>query len=115
MDISQTGLKFIAAMFLLKFTSCMSIFNESIGKEIGFYKGFVSTWKLLAVDGTLKKRQLRIIDQLSLLLNSVDYNNPEDEQMETKLGEIRTKFKQLSSMLRLPVDVKKDSDSAMSF
>ena len=91
--------------------------GKEVGKEIGFYKGFLETWKLLTVsDGKLKKRQLNLMKQMSTLLECVNYDNPEDLQMDHRLAEIRTKFKQLSSLLRLPVDIQKDSATAvMSF
>jgi Essential protein Yae1, N terminal. len=87
--------------------------GKELGKEIGFYKGFVMmSQELLSVESS--KRQHILLEQLKKLLDKVNYDNPEDEKMEEIIAKIRTKFKQLTSLLKVPVNIEK-GDSAMSF
>ena len=88
--------------------------GKELGKEIGFYKGFVETWKNVLSVKDASKRQISLLESLSQLLDQLNYENPEDEAMEENIAKIRTKFKQLSSILKVPVNIEKDA-SLMSF
>jgi len=88
--------------------------GREIGKELGFYKGFVKTWLLFI--STDKKRAVKLLEQLHQLLN--EYNdsvNIEDETMQDKVDIIRAKFKQVSSVLKVPTELIKDEASQFSF
>ena len=87
--------------------------GKELGKEIGFYKGFVlMCQEMLSVQSS--KRQQTLLEQLKKLLDKVNYDNPEDVKMEEIIAKIRTKFKQLTSLLKVPVNIEK-GDLAMSF
>ena len=84
------------------------VYGKELGKEIGFYKGFVSCYCELLNEQTASKRQLSLLKQLSELLDEINYENAEDEGLDDKMAKIRTKFKQLSSILKVPVNINKD-------
>ncbi|XP_057312549.1 protein LTO1 homolog [Hydractinia symbiolongicarpus] len=75
-----------------------------IGREIGFYKGFVETW-LLLLDNNMKKNHQKVLEQLKELVDKFTYDDPENNDTHDLLAQIRTKFRQLSSVLKIPTEL----------
>ena len=89
--------------------------GREIGREIGFYIGFVEMWLSLSqYDQSIKKRTEKILYQLKDMLNGFPLSSPEDITMQDKLTDIRAKFKQVSSVLKLPTQTNTDT-SQISF
>nr|XP_012556044.1 uncharacterized protein LOC101238018 isoform X2 [Hydra vulgaris]XP_047126463.1 uncharacterized protein LOC101238018 isoform X2 [Hydra vulgaris]XP_047126464.1 uncharacterized protein LOC101238018 isoform X2 [Hydra vulgaris]XP_047126465.1 uncharacterized protein LOC101238018 isoform X2 [Hydra vulgaris] len=73
--------------------------GKEIGKEIGFYKGLVTTFLLLTEDD-LKGKTLKIISKFKKQLDEFSFD-PQNESINDNLDEIRSKFKQISSILKI--------------
>lgn len=91
--------------------------GKELSREIGFYKGFVSMLLALItcdIDSKHKEKQFRLLEQLNTLLGEYVYDEKEFDNMQLKLGQIRSKFKQISSVFKLPTNNIKHNNE-MSF
>ena len=88
--------------------------GKEIGKEIGFYKGFVTTLTLLS-ENELNDKTSKILFRFKRQLDEFSFNDPESESMRNNLDAIRSKFKQISSILRINTEWFKDSFPKISF
>merc|ERR1739838_1260680 len=70
--------------------------GKEISREIGFYKGFVSMLLLLVEkDDGHSEKQKKLLEQLNALLADYSYDAHEFDNMQVRLGNIRSKFKQI--------------------
>ena len=90
--------------------------GKELSREIGFYKGFVQVllFMIMKEDVKRKEKQQKLIQQLNCLLQGFSYEKHQYEKMQGDLAQIRSKFKQISSVFKLPVTIQKESQE-MSF
>lgn len=88
------------------------VYGKELGKEVGFYKGFIKTYQELLPKDNISKRASLLFLQISNLIDNLNFENPEDEAIGDIMNRLRTKFKQLSSLLKVPV---LNNDSTMTF
>ena len=88
------------------------MYGKELGKEVGFYKGFIETYQLLLSEEICSKRVSNLFSQITNLIGNLSFDNPEDETIGNVMTQIRTKFKQLSSLLKVPV---KNNNVSMAF
>ncbi|XP_071942195.1 protein LTO1 homolog [Antedon mediterranea] len=75
-------------------------FGKQVGEEIGFYHGFVLTWKnILEKKDERNTRKMKAFASLLGMLEDFDLSNPSVDDYMVKLTQIRSKFKQVSSLL----------------
>ena len=91
--------------------------GKELSREIGFYKGFVAVLGLMmsgGADEQWREKQRKLVEQLDGLLDNFTYNEEQYDQMQSTLALIRSKFKQISSVFKLPVTIQKQQEG-MSF
>lgn len=88
------------------------IYGKELGKEVGFYKGFIETYQLILSERTCSKRVSNLFSQITNLIDTLNFDNAEDESIGNLMTQIRNKFKQLSSLLKVPVQ---NNDQSMAF
>ena len=88
------------------------IYGKELGKEVGFYKGFIETYQLILSDKSCSKRISNLFFQRKKLIDTLNFDNPEDEIIGNLMTQTRNKFKQLSSLLKVPVQ---NNDQSMAF
>lgn len=88
------------------------IYGKELGKEVGFYKGFIETYQTILSERTCSKRISSLFSQIASLISNLNFDNAEDETIGNLMTQIRNKFKQLSSLLKVPVQ---NNDQSMAF
>jgi len=76
-----------------------------LGEELGYYSGCVAAWRALfvldpALSGAKNERAVRTLEQLDELLKAFPVD-PTNESLFDALESIRSKFKQLASLLKV--------------
>lgn len=85
-----------------------------IGQEIGFYVGFTQGWIKHLSSQTENKKSEKVIANLEKLNNlAKDFpsDNLKDVDVVEKLDTMRAKFKTICSLLKIPADFSKRSNS----
>ncbi|PIK34759.1 putative oral cancer-overexpressed protein 1-like [Apostichopus japonicus] len=92
---------------------------NQIGGEIGFYNGCVHVWiaviqKEEVLDG--KERKLKALQGLKALLDGFQVHDISREDYWDNVTKIRAKFKQVSSLLKIPTEfINKSAATGLSF
>nr|XP_057933836.1 protein LTO1 homolog [Doryrhamphus excisus] len=74
--------------------------------EISFYYGFAVAWKCLLqhrTDSKLRKR-MKVLDSLLDLIHNCSYDDPQSATLQDDVGCLRSKFKQVCSILCIQTD-----------
>ncbi|XP_057711555.1 protein LTO1 homolog [Corythoichthys intestinalis] len=82
--------------------------GAKLSTEISFYYGFAITWKSLLQHRTepkLKKR-LKVVESLLGLIQNSSLEDPKSEKLKEGMEKLRSKFKQVCSVLGLQTDFK---------
>ncbi|KAM4597143.1 protein LTO1 homolog [Fundulus diaphanus] len=79
-----------------------------LASEISFYYGFAITWKCLLernADDRSRKR-LRALEALLNLIQKTPLDDPQAVKLQEDTEKLRSKFRQVCSMLNVPTDFK---------
>ncbi|CAL8379067.1 unnamed protein product [Arctogadus glacialis] len=74
--------------------------------EVSFYYGFALTWKSL-LDNKMdakSRKHLKCVDGLMSMIQTFPYDNPQAEGLLENMQKIRTKFRQVCSVMSVPTD-----------
>lgn len=94
--------------------------GATINKELGFYKGFITTWMALLdvadvsqLSSVHKTRSSLLM--LIQMIDSVPRCEPQHKELHTHLANIRAKFRQICSLLNLSPSFDVGTVHGMSF
>ncbi|XP_062868704.1 protein LTO1 homolog [Trichomycterus rosablanca] len=80
--------------------------GAKLSAEVSFYHGFALTWKCLfqnATDGKERKR-LKAVESLLGIIQKFPYEDPQYENLQEDMQNVRAKFRQVCSLLNVSVD-----------
>uniref|UniRef100_A0A0B6Y8F7 Essential protein Yae1 N-terminal domain-containing protein n=1 Tax=Arion vulgaris TaxID=1028688 RepID=A0A0B6Y8F7_9EUPU len=77
--------------------------GTEIGKEVGFYAGFAAYWMRMKNVEDHNPRIVKVCETIIKLVVTFDNVQPTDELLTDTLNSVRGKFKQLSSLIGVPV------------
>ncbi|XP_072981778.1 uncharacterized protein [Typha angustifolia] len=77
-----------------------------VGEELGFYRGCVDVWNSVnrSDPGVFSSRLKKSIEQLGKLVDGYPLSEPENEQVQEKMENIRLKFRQISANLDVKLE-----------
>eukprot|EP00112_Aurelia_sp_Birch-Aquarium-sp1_P015877 Seg3553.2 transcript_id=Seg3553.2/GoldUCD/mRNA.D3Y31 product="Oral cancer-overexpressed protein 1" protein_id=Seg3553.2/GoldUCD/D3Y31 len=75
--------------------------GKSFAQEVGFYDGFVSTLMTLYEQETKSIRLMKVLKKMKTKLDKIQGRtlDPQNQELFDDLEDIRSKFKQVSSMI----------------
>ncbi|XP_078000430.1 protein LTO1 homolog [Glandiceps talaboti] len=76
---------------------------QEIASEIGFYQGFITTWRMILQrdESTSNSRKLKVLESVHTLLEQFPLNDVHCKNFFEDLNKIRAKFKQVCSLLNV--------------
>lgn len=79
-----------------------------LSSEINFYYGFAVTWKCLLQDRTDAKsrKRVKVLDTVLGLIENSNYDDPQSPKLQEDVEKLRSKFRQVCSLLNIPSDFK---------
>ncbi|XP_054594430.2 protein LTO1 homolog isoform X1 [Nothobranchius furzeri] len=90
-----------------------------LSSEISFYHGFAITWKCLLHHNTDERSRKRVkaLESLLAVIQTVPLADPQSVELQDGTEKLRSKFRQVCSLLNVPMDFKEHFRSAedMSF
>ncbi|XP_029438829.1 protein LTO1 homolog [Rhinatrema bivittatum] len=95
-----------------------ALHGAKVGSEIGCYYGFACTWRSLLQKCASEKysKKLKVLDALLGMIQNFPYEDPTYAKLHEDLDKIRSKFKQLCSLLCVHPDFGLcDKDSGLAF
>ncbi|KAJ3594028.1 hypothetical protein NHX12_006360 [Muraenolepis orangiensis] len=90
-----------------------------VSAEVSFYYGFALTWKCLIQnkEDAKSKKHMRCVETLMTRIDDFPLGEPQYENLLEDMQKIRTKFRQLCSLMNVPTDFSDytRSNSQMTF
>ncbi|XP_054626968.1 protein LTO1 homolog isoform X2 [Dunckerocampus dactyliophorus] len=86
--------------------ACWSQSQPDFGRQISFYYGFAVAWKSLLqhrIDPKLRKR-IKALESLLGLIQNCSYDDPQSATLQDDVDRLRSKFKQVCSILSIQTD-----------
>ncbi|XP_012670246.2 protein LTO1 homolog isoform X1 [Clupea harengus] len=82
------------------------IHGGKLSAEVSFYRGFALTWKyLLQMNMDSKARKpLKILEALTGMIQTFPLEDPQNQELEENMKQIRAKFRQVCSLLHISTD-----------
>ncbi|XP_061620355.1 protein LTO1 homolog [Phyllopteryx taeniolatus] len=82
--------------------------GAQLSAEISFYYGFVVTWKCLVqhTSEPKQRKRLKTLESLLGLIQNSSYEEPQSAKLKDDMGRLRSKFKQVCSILSVHTDFK---------
>ncbi|XP_032827387.1 protein LTO1 homolog isoform X1 [Petromyzon marinus] len=91
----------------------------AIAAEVAFYYGFTVTWQSLLQRGgesdVKSSRKLKALEALSLLIRTCPVQDATHPELQENLDKIRAKFKQVCSLINVPIHMSQPSASGTTF
>ncbi|KAG7279947.1 hypothetical protein CRUP_009922 [Coryphaenoides rupestris] len=80
--------------------------GAGLSSEVSFYYGFALTWKCLLQNNTdaKSKKHIKTVEALMTKIQAFPYDDPQYEGLLEDMQKIRTKFRQVCSVMAVPTD-----------
>ncbi|CAL5091288.1 unnamed protein product [Urochloa decumbens] len=77
-----------------------------VSEELGFYQGCLDVWIAVAHinHGAFSDRMKKNLEQMAALVSSYPISNPENEQIQEIMGQIRLKFRIITANLGVKLE-----------
>ncbi|CAN6196950.1 unnamed protein product [Urochloa humidicola] len=84
-----------------------------VGEELGFYQGCLDVWMAVAHinHSAFSDRMKKNLEQMAALVSSYPIGNPENEQIQEIMGQIRLKFRIITASLGVKLEHEVQSKS----
>ncbi|KAL4233106.1 Oral cancer-overexpressed protein 1 [Mactra antiquata] len=90
--------------------------GSSIGSEVGFIAGYAaSLLEEMKGKDDAKPRVVKTLEKLLVVTSEFNFSDPQNPELQTKLEEIRTKFKHVCSLLNIKPEASKSQEKGISF